>query len=292
MNVKMKHRDTKEREVPMNTSAARTTVGRIAIALMVGTVVVIAYPAPVSAQSDPSGVPTSLSADELLDRSDETLFPESFVATYRMETVRPGRRTAGIVLESSHLEGAGTYMEVSEPARSRGMRFLQKEEDLWMYNPRSGSRRALRLAPRDSFQGSVFSNNDVSDPDFVDDYRARRAGNRDLDHPEMGLVTTTILEAEAAHDEAPYGRLVMWLWGGPDGGNVLPLRIDYYSKSGLAFKRMTLFEFGERAGGYRPAFLRMESLEEEGVATTVRIDDLEARETLPARLFNQAELTR
>lgn len=259
---------------------------------LLGAIVIVSYPVSLAAQSDPSGVPTSLSAERLLDLSDETLFPESFVATYRMETVRPGRRTTGIVLESSHLEGSGTYMEVSEPARSRGMRFLQKEDDLWMYNPRSGSRRALRLAPRDSFQGSVFSNNDVSDPDFVDDYDAVRAGNRDLDHPEMGLVTTTILEAEAARDEAPYGRLVIWLWGGPDGGDVLPLRIDYYSKSGLAFKRMTMFEFGQRAGGYRPALLRMESLEEEGVVTTVRIEDLEARDTLPARLFNQAELTR
>jgi hypothetical protein len=172
------------------------------------------------------------------------------------------------------------------------MRFLQKENDLWMYNPRSGSRRALRLAPRDSFQGSVFSNNDVSDPDYNDDYDARMIADEMLDHPEVGSVTCTRIEATAAHDEAPYGRIVMWLWGGPDGGGVIPLRIDYYSKSGLAFKRMYLSEFGQLAGAYRPRVMRMESLEERGAVTTVRIESLEARDDLPSRLFNQAELTR
>ncbi len=265
----------------------RRVVGVVGLAVFVLAVPVLTF-----AQGDASGVSTSIDANRLLELSDDAIFPESFIATYRMTTERPDRRATEMVFESSHLEGAGTYMEVSAPARSRGMRFLQKEDDLWMYNPRSGSRRALRLAPRDSFQGSVFSNNDVSDPDYADDYEARRAGSRDLDHPEIGRVTTTVIEADAIRDEAPYGRIVMWIWGGPEGGSVVPLRIDYYSKSGLPFKRMILTEYGFSAGAFRPAVMRMESLEQAGAVTTVRIEDLEARDSIPARLFNQAELTR
>jgi len=243
------------------------------------------------AQNRTSGVPEDIPAERLLDLSDESMFPENFVATYRMTTERPRRRDTEMVFESSHLEGSGTYMEVSEPARSRGMRFLQKENDLWMYNPRSGSRRALRLAPRDSFQGSVFSNNDVSDPNYNDDYDARRLDDAVLDHPDLGSVTCTRIEGVAAHDEAPYGRIVVWLRGVP-GGGVAPLRIDYFSRSGLEFKRMVLSDFGQRAGAYRPGVMRMESMEETGAVTTVVIEELEARDTFPARLFSQAELTR
>lgn len=259
----------------------------IALVLLIGGIAVV-----LPAQSTESGVLGDIPAERLLDLSDESMFPDNFVATYRMTTERPGRRDTEMVFDSSHLEGSGTYMEVSEPARSRGMRFLQKENDLWMYNPRSGSRRALRLAPRDSFQGSVFSNNDVSDPNYNDDYDASRIDDAILDHPDLGRVTCTRIEGVAAHDEASYGRIVIWLWGGPGGGGVVPLRIDYFSRSGLEFKRMVLSDFGQRAGAYRPGVMRMESMEEAGAVTTVVIEELEARDTLPARLFNQAELTR
>lgn len=249
--------------------------------------------------------------DELMNLADDALFPESFVATMRMTTERPNRRTTEMVLENSHLEGSGSFMEVVEPRRSRGMRFLQKNEDLWMYNPRSNSRRALRLSPRDSFQGSVFSNNDVSDPDYSDDYNASITGTSMIDHVEVGAVTTVRIDAAASHDESAYGRIEMWLWpdpqaGGATGGGstargsgagtgtlrVIPLQIDYYSRSGLLFKRMTLSGIEPLAGARRPTVMEMESLEEEGAVTTVVIESLEAHDTLPARLFSQQELTR
>ncbi len=247
----------------------------------------------------------NLSGEELVELADDALFPRTFVATMRMTTERPGRRTTEMLFENYHQDGEGTFMEVSEPRRSSGMRFLQKENELWMYNPRSSTRRAIRLAPRDSFQGSVFSNNDVSDPKYADDYNARTGEVETIDHPEQGRVQTLRIDAEAAHDQSAYGRIEMWLWPDRDSGagaaavsktdrplRVIPLRIDYYSRSGLLFKRMTLLEIGELAGARRPAVMRMESLEEEDAVTTVRIESLEARETLPTRLFSQQELTR
>ena len=250
----------------------------------------------------------ALSADELMELADDALFPESFVATMRMTTERPGRRTTEMVLENSHLEGSGSFMEVLEPRRSSGMRFLQKNDDLWMYNPRSSSRRALRLSPRDSFQGSVFSNNDVSDPDYSDDYSAGFAGTEELAHGQVGRVETVRITAQARHDESAYGQIEMWLWPDPAarsaGGagaagagaageiRVIPLRIDYYSRSGLPFKRMILESIEPLAGARRPTVMRMESLEEEGAITVVRIESLEARDNLPARRFSRQELTR
>lgn len=286
------------------TSRRAVTVGCIVFALATGGASLPAQSA--IGHGDLSAQEAALAdrdPQELLKLVDETLFPDSFVATFRMTTERPGRRTSEMVMENFHLEESGTFMEVEEPRRSRGMRFLQKADDLWMYNPRSGSRRAIRLSPRDSFQGSVFSNNDVSDPDYSDDYTASHAGRATVDHPQLGRVPTTVIEARAAHDEAAYGRIEIYLWHAVDDaaaelpgpgapGDVIPLRFDYYSRSGLAFKRMLLLEIGDLAGATRPTVMRMESLEEEGAVTTVRIEALEPREDIPQRLFNQQELTR
>lgn len=168
------------------------------------------------------------------------------------------------------------------------MRFLQKEEDLWMHNPRSNSRRAIRLSPRDSFQGSAFSNNDVGDPNYSDDYDVRIAGGETLNHEELGSVETVKLELTAKRETTTYGRIVMWIRESDD----IPLKMEYYAKSGLLFKRMTLSEITDLAGRQRPSFMRMESLEQDDFYSTVKIEEMEVREDLPDRYFSQANLTR
>ncbi len=235
-----------------------------------------------------AGAQTQPDPQSVLDQIEERLFPESFTATMRMYTDKPGQRPTEMVLDSSHREGAGTFMVVQAPSRSRGMRFLQKEDDLWMYNPRSGSRRAIRLSPRDSFQGSVFSNNDAGDPDYSDDYTAELIGRERLAHPELGSVDCWVVEATARHERATYGRIVMYA----TVEDLMPLFMEYYAKSGLLFKRMYLFELKRIAGAIRPTVWRMESLEQVGAYTLVTIEALEARDDLPGRLFNQAQLTR
>ena len=96
-------------------------------------------------------------------------------------------------------------MEMLSPTRSRGIRFLQTEGALWMYSPRSGSRLPLRLSPRESFQGSVFSNNDVGDSTWSNDYEASLAGSTTLDSPDFGKVEVWIVSGKALRRDVPYG---------------------------------------------------------------------------------------
>lgn len=228
------------------------------------------------------------SPEDILEESEAVLYPDDFYMEVEMNTHKPDRRDTVMVFESYHRDGAGTFMEVSAPARSRGMRFLQKEEDLWMYNPRSNSRRAIRLSPRDSFQGSAFSNNDVGDPNYSDDYDVALGGRETIERDDLGSVETIRLELTAKSESSTYGRIIMWI----RESDYMPLKMEYYSKSGLLFKRMTLSEFEELAGRERPSFMRMDSLEQDDFYSTVKISQMEARENLPDRYFNQANLTR
>lgn len=229
-----------------------------------------------------------VSADALLAQMEEALYPDSFFMRATLQTNRPDRRDTSITMESRHKESVGTLIEVIAPARTRGTRFLQKEDSLWMYNPRAGGRRAIRLSPRESFQGSVFSNNDVGDPTYTDDYSASYGEQETIDHPSLGTVATQVLIGEATHDEAAYGRIVVWV----RTTDAAPVQMELYAKSGILFKRMSFRDFKELAGRQRPSVIRMDSLIQENTYSIVTIEALERRDELPDRLFTQANLTR
>ncbi|WP_319476537.1 outer membrane lipoprotein-sorting protein [Marispirochaeta aestuarii] len=228
------------------------------------------------------------SGDELLRMTEETINPSIYRSQMSITTVKPGQKESALGMEVYYKEDTGTFMEMTAPARSRGLRFLEKETNLYMYNPKSNSRRPLRLSPEQSFQGTVFSNNDVSDPKYTDDYSASLSGEDSFNHPDTGKTDCLIVLAEAKRKEAPYGKIRIWL----HKDSLRPLRFDYYAKSGLLFKSMILSDYKELAGALRPAVMHMESFEIEGAWSEVIIDSMEALPDIPDSRFSTAALTR
>lgn len=226
-------------------------------------------------------------AERLLRMSERTIFPSVYFSTMSMTTQKPGSPERTIVMDSWYKEGVGTLMEISAPRRSKGIRMLQTEGTLWLYNPRSGGRQAIRLSPESSFQGSLFSNDDVGDSQYTDDYSAEIIGSESISVSGLGDVNCRILEAAAKHNKATYGRLLFWV---TDEG--IPVRMEYYAKSGFLLKVMTLSEIRMMAGKMRPTRLYMESNEQEGFSTTVTIQELEQYDDLPDSKFTRNTLLR
>jgi outer membrane lipoprotein-sorting protein len=226
-------------------------------------------------------------ADELLAAVDKALFLESYVSRVTMETAELGQAPRSMTFEAQSRKDKGTYMEISAPARTKGTRFLQLEGSLWMYNPKSGSANPLRLSARDSFQGSTFSNADVGKSQFSDDYAASLEPDAAIDHAELGKVACYVIGAVARRESAAYGKIMMWV----RKGDLVPLRMEYYAKSGLLFKRMDLSRIRDFGAITRPSVMRMESLEKKGTVTTLIIESLEPRD-VPASVFNKNYLTR
>lgn len=229
-----------------------------------------------------------LSGDEILRRMEETLFPDNYEMRMEMVTVESGGHKRTLELEILYRRGTGSYMEVLAPPRSRGTRFLQRNDSLWMFIPRSNARSAIRLAPRDSFQGSVFSNSDIGESSYTDDYRGRAPSREWYDHPELGEVEVFVVEAVPRRPEAPYGRVVCRVT--VEGS--IPLHMEYFVRSGLKIKEMELTDIRRIAGRRRPVRMEMRALDEEGKVSTVRILELEANESIPDRVFTQRHLTR
>ncbi len=226
--------------------------------------------------------------DTLLRKVEQIINPEIYSSVMQISTQKPGQRDSEIGMNVLYKEGAGSFIEMTSPARSRGIRMLEKDAGLYLFNPKSNSRRPIRLSPEQSFQGTVFSNNDVSDPKYTDDYSAQLSGEEILEHPDFGDVQCLILTAEAKTREAPYGKIVIWI----HREKLIPLKFAYYAKSGLLFKTMILKDYRQMAGALRPATMHMDSLEIEGVWSEVKIESMEALTDIPDSRFSTAALIR
>lgn len=235
----------------------------------------------------PAALQALPSAQELLDAVDARLFLPSYVSRVTMETDKPGSPPSLMTFEGRSRKDQGTYLEILAPARTKGTRFLQLEGSLWMFNPKSGSANALRLSSRDSFQGSTFSNADVGKSQFSDDYEPSLAPETSIEHPEFGKVDCYVVSAKAKTDSAAYGSIVMYL----RKTDLMPLMMEYYAKSGLLFKRMTLSKVRDFGGLVRPSVLRMESLDKAGTFTSLTMESIQASE-VPLSVFTKNYLTR
>lgn len=228
-----------------------------------------------------------LTADELIEEAESVLSPASYYYEMSITTEKPGSSERTLGMKGYYKEDKGSYIELTAPARSRGIRFLEMDEALYMFNPRSNSRRAIRLSPKESFQGTVFSNNDVSDPDYSANYFSTIEGSVTLEHSQLGTLETIKLTAEAKKPTAPYDRLEMYIL--PDG--YIPVRIDYYAKSGLHFKEMELYDIRDMAGRKRPTTWKMRSLEQKDAYSIVSLEVMELQD-IPDSQFTRQRLTR
>jgi len=228
------------------------------------------------------------SAHDLLVAAENSVFPDSFEATVVMTTREGGEVASRMELEITYRHETGSYMEVLAPARSHGLRFLQIEKTLWMYNPRAGGGRAIRLSPRSSFQGSAFSNRDLSDPEFANDYEVRINGSEEIDHPDLGTVACWVLEATAIDESLAYARIRVWV----TKETQVFVRAAYYAKSGLLFKSSELRKIEELAEARRPTVIEMRSRQQSDLVSTMEITSMRVADDLPDRVFTQRHLTR
>lgn len=225
---------------------------------------------------------------KLLAQIDAIRFPDSFFMRVTMTTVSPGEADKVMTLDNTHRKGFGSFLEIQAPARSKGTKMLTQEGTLWMFNPKSGSSKPLRLAPRDSFQGSSFSNSDVSKTSFTEDYSGTTEAEETVDSAEFGTVKAWRLRADATNPEASYGKIVMWV----RQGDLLPLKFDYYAKSGLLFRQMVLSDYKTLAGRLRATNMAMTSLDKKDTRTVLHIDQMEIRDSIPDSLYNLTNLTK
>jgi len=226
--------------------------------------------------------------EEVIRQAEQSVYPDAFLMHASLQTLESRHVVSTMVMSVSYKRGVGSRIELLEPPRSRGIRFLQKEDALWLFNPQAGSDEAIRLSPRAAFQGSVFSNRDVGDPQFSLQYDMRITGTESLDHPQLGKVDVMLLEGTARSQTVAYSRVKLWV----RPGDYLLLQAEYYAKSGLLFKRAVFSGIRELAGRERPTTISMVSFDQPARESIMTITSLSEKPDLPDSLFTLAALTR
>lgn len=228
-----------------------------------------------------------MSSDELLEKAEKIIAPEEYYSKIKIVTKGPSSRDKTMIIESFCKKGTGTFIEILSPERFKGIRFLKNEENLWMFNPRSNSKSAIRLSPRESFQGTVFSNSNFGDPHYTDDYDTAYGDDETIEHPGLGRTDCYTIICTPKHPEATYGKIKMWI----RKKDSVPLKLFFYAKSGLLFKRLTLSEIKQLAGMKRPTKYTMKSGVQKERSSIMSILEMELRENIPDRKFDQQAFT-
>lgn len=216
-------------------------------------------------------------AVSLLKGVDDSMHPKIFKAKMSMETVRKGRTPIKFVYEVYSKGGTKSLMEIVFPARDKGKKILLLDNNLWMYVPDVS--RPIRLSRNQSFMGSTFSNEDVSDSTWEDDYEPEITD-------EKG--EKILLTLKAKRRDVAYKQIDMWV----NKETKVPVEGVYYGLSNKPIKKIYFSNVKEVAGLLRPLDMRMEDLLEEGAYTDVKLLELKELESVPDYKFDVTQLGR
>ncbi|HDQ26029.1 MAG TPA: outer membrane lipoprotein-sorting protein, partial [bacterium] len=148
---------------------------------------------------------------------------------------------------------------------------------LWMYMPNIS--RPIRLTKSRSFMGSTFSNEDISDTSWENNYDAEITKVRK---------DSVLLVLAAKRRDVSYARIEMWV----NEEKRFPVEAHYYGLSGRQVRKMSFSNVKEMAGRLRPLDMKMEDMLEEGAYTEVKLISMEELKEVPDYYFDQTQMGR
>lgn len=231
-----------------------------------------------------SGVLFAQTGIEIIERVDNNRVVESM--NYKATMVI---NMAGKVREKSFYGYAQdedhAYFEFTAPARDRGIRFLQIDDEMWMYIP--AVEKATKIAGhmlRQSLMGSDFSYDDLTEnKKLVDMYVIVM-----LESDTCLGVECYVLELTAKVAEVSYYKRKIWV----NESTYVPLKTELYAKSGKLMKAVTVLAVREINTRHYPVHILMENKLRENTFTELILDDIHIDIAVPPNVFTKAYLER
>ncbi len=219
----------------------------------------------------------SLTADELLEKVDTVRAPKRSESLIQMRNYLSEDREITYKLRVVTERKKATYLEILEPAREAGRKFLLIENDIWMYTPEVG--KSIRLSARDKFLGSEFSNSDLMESSYEKNFKASFIDS---------VRNYYLLEIEGKSREAPYKRITMKV----RKSNFIPSELQYYTMSGRLFREMSMDSIKIFEGQPYATYLKMSNVLSAKSYTEVKILSFKSLSKIPPSLFKPENLSR
>ncbi len=235
-----------------------------------------------------SGATSSLSAitaNEILDKVDANMVASTMKFTAELKISISGSvRTKEFKGYSAGEDKA--YMEFTSPSRDKGTRFLKLGDEFWMYLPNVG--KAVKIAGhamRGSMMGSDFSYEDaVSNEELAETYDVLLEGEEKLEDANCYVLKLSLKEGA----EGSYYTQKLWV----SKESFLPVKTEYFSRSGKLMKDVQILEFKRISGKNYPTRIKMENKLRKNTWSEFVISDIQIGISIPANVFTKGYLER
>jgi outer membrane lipoprotein-sorting protein len=187
----------------------------------------------------------ALDGNEMLQKVDRNLEPESYEAFRKLIDIQPDGSKKEYVLYSLKKGRDKVVALFLSPPSDKGRATLRLAENMWLYMPEVG--RPIRVTSLQSVTGSIFNNADILRIDYTAEYDVEAAEEQK---------DAYLLSLKAKTGEVAYDKLKMWV----DKQALLPVTIEAYAASGLLLKTLRFKDIKDFGGGIRrPATIETDS---------------------------------
>jgi outer membrane lipoprotein-sorting protein len=193
------------------------------------------------------------------------------------------RNTRTMTLKTYSVGTKQSFTEYLSPARDQGTKMLKLANQLWIYSPSTD--RIIQISGsllRQSVMGSDLSYEDMMDDrKLTDVYSAAIEGNETIDGRN-----TVILKLTAKVTDIAYYTQKLWV----DTERFIPLREEFYAKSGQLLKRTSLSDVKQISGRWFPTKIVYKDMLKQGDGTEFQFTSVQFNQPIPDYIFTKAAL--
>ena len=165
----------------------------------------------------------AIDGNELLEKIDRNLNPESFEMYRKLINVEPDGSKKAFIMYSVKKGNDKIASVFLSPASEKGRSTLRVGENMWLYIPNVG--KPIRITSLQSVTGGIFNNADIMRLDYNQEYNCEKVEKKE------GLY---LLHLKAKTRSVAYDRVKMWAVD----KKLLPTKIECYAASGILLKTL------------------------------------------------------
>jgi outer membrane lipoprotein-sorting protein len=229
-------------------------------------------------------------AREIMQRSKEANNAQSQVSEVSMLLIdrKDKQQERSIKMWSERGEGkAKSLTRFTKPKNVAGVGFLVHGEGedakRWLYMPRSKKTRMIPEGDKNkSFMGTDFTYYDLS-PHDIDGSVYEPVEEEAVD----GIACYKVTGHSKNLKDSLYGKVVQWV----RKDNYVPIKVDFYDKSGDLLKQSRVTDLQQIQGNWTPMKMQMHNVQIDH-KTLMTIDEVEFDVDIPSRYFEKSYLER
>lgn len=229
-----------------------------------------------------AGYAQSPNATEILQSIDRNMNSENRIFTSKM--IIHGRRSDRTVESKTWTSGSDrSFTEYLYPVRDQGTKMLKLDNQLWIYSPSTD--RVIQISGhmlRQSVMGSDLSYEDMMENrSMAESYTATISATETLSGRACWVLNLTAKDPDMA-----YQGMKLWV----DKERRIPLKQEFYAKSGTLLKRTELSEVVNLQGRWFPKKIVFKDVLKEGEGTEFIITDIKFNAQIPESVFSKGNL--